>query len=157
MDWNASPFNDFQNFKQVKKWVFWPLVTLVSAKWRMLVRSLEYGRLNITHHLLSTRRLKYLVVNIIVRGWNDPRLLTLNGLRRRGLSLEAINDFRKRVGVSRTTKGYTRYELLEACARQDMDLKCPNYGCPRTTLRYYWQLGLQIRRGICRSSQFTKG
>jgi glutaminyl-tRNA synthetase len=85
----------------------------------------EYSRLNITHSVLSKRKLKYLVVNNLVRGWDDPRLLTLNGLRRRGVSPAAINDFCNRIGVSRTTTGYTKYDLLEACIRSDMDSSAP--------------------------------
>lgn len=85
----------------------------------------EYSRLNITYNVLSKRKLKYLVTSGLVRGWDDPRLLTLNGLRRRGYSPEAINDFCARIGVSRTTTGYTQFDLLEACCRYDMGVNAP--------------------------------
>jgi glutaminyl-tRNA synthetase len=61
----------------------------------------EYNRLNITHNVLSKRRLLALVMGKHMRGWNDPRMLTLNGLRRRGYTAEAINHFCDMVGVSR--------------------------------------------------------
>jgi glutaminyl-tRNA synthetase len=61
----------------------------------------EYSRLNITHNMLSKRKLNKLCVGGYVRGWDDPRLLTLAGLRRRGAPAEAINAFVRAVGVSR--------------------------------------------------------
>ena len=61
----------------------------------------EYSRLNITHNVLSKRKLNQLCTGGHVRGWTDPRLLTLAGLRRRGAPAEAINAFVKAVGVSR--------------------------------------------------------
>jgi len=61
----------------------------------------EYSRLNITHTVLSKRKLNKLCTGGFVRGWDDPRLLTLAGLRRRGAPPEAINAFVRAVGVSR--------------------------------------------------------
>ena len=61
----------------------------------------EYSRLNITHNVLSKRKLNKLCTGGYVRGWDDPRLLTLAGLRRRGAPAEAINNFVRAVGVSR--------------------------------------------------------
>jgi glutaminyl-tRNA synthetase len=61
----------------------------------------EYSRLNITHNVLSKRKLNKLCTGGFVRGWDDPRLLTLAGLRRRGAPAEAINNFVRAVGVSR--------------------------------------------------------
>ena len=61
----------------------------------------EYSRLNITHNVLSKRKLNKLCTGGYVRGWDDPRLLTLAGLRRRGAPPEAINAFVRAVGVSR--------------------------------------------------------
>jgi len=81
----------------------------------------EYGRLNLTHGVLSKRKLKYLVDSNAVRGWDDPRLLTLNGLRRRGYSADAINNFCERIGVARSTNGFVKMQLLETCARYDLD------------------------------------
>ncbi len=76
----------------------------------------EYSRLNITHNVLSKRRLRSLVMENHVKDWDDPRLLTINGLRRRGFTAAAINNFIKMVGVSRNANTIP-YEKLEMCAR----------------------------------------
>ncbi len=83
---------------------------------------IEYSRLNITHSLLSKRKLIQLVEDKYVSGWDDPRLITVNGLRRRGYTPEAINAFCERVGVTRTFN-MQDYSLLEECLRQDLDNK----------------------------------
>ena len=62
----------------------------------------EYSRLNITHNVLSKRRLRSLVMDGHVNGWDDPRLLTINGLRRRGFTGPIINHFIKMIGISRS-------------------------------------------------------
>ena len=75
----------------------------------------EYNRLNVTHNVLSKRRLLALVVGKHMRGWDDPRMMTLNGLRRRGFTAEAINHFCDLIGVSRadqTIKCVRAYALL---------------------------------------------
>lgn len=82
----------------------------------------EYGRLNITHSVLSKRKLHALVTRGVVRGWDDPRLLTLAGLRRRGFSAETINRFCEQIGVTRADGVLTSYEVLEGVARAELDL-----------------------------------
>jgi len=82
----------------------------------------EYGRLNITHTVLSKRRLNMLVTRKHVDGWDDPRLLTLAGLRRRGFSAETINKFCELVGVTRADGVLTNYEQLEVVARAELDV-----------------------------------
>jgi glutaminyl-tRNA synthetase len=67
--------------------------------WRPHVR--EFARLNITHVQLSKRKILKLVNTGKVRGWDDPRIPTINGLRRRGYTAEAINAFCRDIGVSR--------------------------------------------------------
>ena len=84
----------------------------------------EYSRLNITHTLMSKRKLKYLVTHGRVSGWDDPRLPTLDGLRRRGFSGRALNRFCEEVGVTRTAMT-ARLGLLEAVARKEMDAGAP--------------------------------
>lgn len=85
----------------------------------------EYGRLNITHHVLSKRRLNFLVTKKYVSGWDDPRLLTLAGLRRRGYSPQTINAFCDTVGVTRSDGVLTRLELLESHVRSELDTLAP--------------------------------
>ena len=80
----------------------------------------EFSRLNLSFNVLSKRRLLALVRDHHVRGWDDPRLLTINGLRRRGYTADAINDFCDRVGVSRNEQHISNY-LLEQCLRIDLD------------------------------------
>ncbi|KNC50403.1 glutaminyl-tRNA synthetase [Thecamonas trahens ATCC 50062] len=79
----------------------------------------EYSRLNITHVVVSKRKLRALVEDGFVDGWDDPRMPTLSGLRRRGYTPAAINKFVDLVGVTRT-ENLVRYELLEHCLREDL-------------------------------------
>jgi glutaminyl-tRNA synthetase len=83
-------------------------------------QQLEFDRLNITYTLLSKRKLLSLVQNKFVRGWDDPRMPTISGLRRRGYTPEAIRNFCKRVGVSKTN-GTTELGLLEYFLREDLN------------------------------------
>src|SRR3984885_336816 len=83
-------------------------------------QQIEFDRLNITYTLLSKRKLLALVQNKLVRGWDDPRMPTISGLRRRGYTPEAIRNFCKRVGVSKTN-GTTELGLLEYFLREDLN------------------------------------
>lgn len=80
----------------------------------------EYSRLNVAGNVMSKRKLKALVEEGHVRGWDDPRLLTINGLRRRGYTAEALRDFCRRVGVTRSANTISP-SLLELCAREDLN------------------------------------
>ncbi len=83
-------------------------------------QQIEFDRLNITYTLLSKRKLLALVQNKLVRGWDDPRMPTISGLRRRGYTPEAIRNFCRRVGVSKTN-GTTELGLLEYFLREDLN------------------------------------
>lgn len=86
----------------------------------------EYSRLNLTKIAMSKRKLTELVTKKIVRGWDDPRLPTINGLRRRGYTAEAINNFVDTVGVTRRgNENFLSIKLLEHCIRTDLDRKAP--------------------------------
>jgi glutaminyl-tRNA synthetase len=87
-------------------------------------QQIEFDRLNITYTLLSKRKLLALVQNKLVRGWDDPRMPTISGLRRRGYTPEAIRNFCKRVGVSKTN-GTTELGLLEYFLREDLNRRAP--------------------------------
>ncbi|RME99490.1 MAG: glutamine--tRNA ligase/YqeY domain fusion protein [Alphaproteobacteria bacterium] len=80
-------------------------------------RQIEFSRLNLSHTVLSKRRLIQLVDEGHVRGWDDPRMPTISGLRRRGYPPEAIRDFAARVGVTRQDN-LIEMALLEFCARE---------------------------------------
>jgi len=82
----------------------------------------EYSRLNISNAVLSKRKIEALVAEKAVHGWNDPRLLTLEGLRCRGYTPSMINDFCEHIGVSRKgNENITSIKLLEKFARTECD------------------------------------
>ncbi len=83
-------------------------------------RQIEFSRLNLTYTVLSKRKLLQLVEKGHVAGWDDPRMPTIAGLRRRGYTPEAIRDLCARVGVTKA-EGIVEYELLEYCLRQDLN------------------------------------
>jgi glutaminyl-tRNA synthetase len=83
---------------------------------------IEYSRLRVNYSVLSKRKLITLVEGGYVTGWDDPRMLTINGLRRRGYPPEAINDLCERVGISRT-HNVQDYSFLEECCRQYLETR----------------------------------
>ncbi|MCC6187644.1 MAG: glutamine--tRNA ligase/YqeY domain fusion protein [Anaerolineales bacterium] len=87
-------------------------------------RQIEFARLNLTYTVMSKRKLLRLVNDGHVRGWDDPRMPTLGGLRRRGYTPEAIREFIRRVGVSKSDS-MAEIELLEACLREDLNRRAP--------------------------------
>jgi len=80
----------------------------------------EFARLNINYLVMSKRRLLNLVKLGIVTGWDDPRMPTISGIRRRGYSPEAMKDFINRVGVAKV-EGMVDYSLMEFCVREDLN------------------------------------
>jgi len=87
-------------------------------------QQIEFARLNLTYTVLSKRYLLELVTEGRVRGWDDPRMPTISGLRRRGYTPEAIRNFCKLVGVSKT-ESTVDVQLLEHCVREDLNKRCP--------------------------------
>ena len=87
-------------------------------------QQIEFDRLNLTYTLLSKRKLLQLVQNGHVRGWDDPRMPTLSGIRRRGYTPEAIRNFCKAIGVSKTN-GSIELGLLEHHVREDLNRRSP--------------------------------
>ena len=83
-------------------------------------QQIEFDRLNLTHTLLSKRKLLQLVREGRVRGWDDPRMPTLSGIRRRGYTPEAIRNFTASIGVSKTT-GSIELAMLEHFVREDLN------------------------------------
>ncbi len=83
-------------------------------------QQIEFDRLNITHTVLSKRKLIQFVHENVVNGWDDPRMPTLSGMRRRGFTAEAIRTFVAAAGVSRTN-GSTDIEMLEHFQRDDLN------------------------------------
>lgn len=83
-------------------------------------QQIEFARLNLTYTVLSKRKLIDLVKKGYVRGWDDPRMPTISGLRRRGYTPEAIRDFCNRIGVAKANSTVD-FGLLEACVREDLN------------------------------------
>jgi len=87
-------------------------------------QQIEFARLNLTHTVMSKRKLLRLVNEGLVRGWDDPRMPTLAGMRRRGFTPEAIRNFADRIGVAKNNS-VVDYGLLEHCLREDLNLHAP--------------------------------
>ena len=87
---------------------------------------IEFARLNLTYTLLSKRKLLKLVEENYVSGWDDPRMPTISGLRRRGYPPEAIKDFAARIGIGKT-EGVVDVALLEYFVRQRLNLTAPRF------------------------------
>ncbi|HJD23979.1 MAG TPA: glutamine--tRNA ligase/YqeY domain fusion protein [Firmicutes bacterium] len=83
-------------------------------------RQIEFARLNLTHTVMSKRKLRRLVEEGVVDGWDDPRMPTLSGLRRRGYTPASIRDFIDRVGVAKSNN-MVEIALLEHCLREDLN------------------------------------
>jgi len=107
---------EFENHRPLYEWVVDNIGFEKKPKQR------EFARLNVTYTVMSKRYLRKLVEEKLVDGWDDPRMPTICGLRRRGYTPASIFDFVKRAGVA---KAYSivDYELLEHCIREELNLK----------------------------------
>jgi len=84
----------------------------------------EFSRLNLEYTVMSKRKLQKLVENKLVSGWNDPRMPTLSGLRRRGYTPASIRDFAQRIGISKVNS-VIDVGILEASIRDDLNVVAP--------------------------------
>jgi glutaminyl-tRNA synthetase len=91
-------------------------------------RQTEFARLNLTYTVMSKRKLLALVESRLVAGWDDPRMPTLAGFRRRGFTPEAIRDFCDRIGVAKANSTVD-VTLLEHCQREDLNPQVPRVMC----------------------------
>ena len=108
---------EFEDHRPLYDWVlrevgFWPNPP----------RQIEFARLNLTNTVMSKRYLKALVDDGVVTGWDDPRMPTIAGLRRRGYTPESIRDFCDRVGIAKANS-MVDISLLEHCVREDLQNK----------------------------------
>ena len=87
-------------------------------------QQIEFARLNLTHTVMSKRKLLRLVQDDHVSGWDDPRMPTISGLRRRGYTPESIREFCDRIGVARKDS-IVDIKLLEYCIREDLNKHAP--------------------------------
>ncbi len=86
-------------------------------------RQIEFSRMEITNVVTSKRKLRALVENGVVEGWDDPRMPTLAGLRKRGFTPQAIKNFISSTGVSKSRGSTIDYQYLEYCIREDLKLE----------------------------------
>lgn len=114
---------EFENRREL---YYWPLEALDLYKpyvW-------EYSRLNITYNILSKRKLLILIKEGLVDGWDDPRLMTIKGIRRRGYPPEAINDFCDSISVTRRGNDlFIDYSFFEHKIRDYLKKVCPKAFC----------------------------
>ncbi len=80
----------------------------------------EFARLNMTYLVMSKRKLLQLVNEKLVLGWDDPRMPTISGIRRRGYTPQAVRNFAHRIGVAKS-ESLISYDILESCVRDDLD------------------------------------
>lgn len=108
---------EFEDHRPLYDWVLQEV-----GWWPTPPQQIEFARLNITNTVMSKRYLKALVDDRVVDGWDDPRMPTIAGLRRRGYTPEAIRDFCERIGVAKANST-VEVSLLEHCIREDLKTK----------------------------------
>ena len=108
---------EFENNRELYDWVLERLDVFHPQQ-------IEFARLNLSHTVLSKRKLIRLVEDGHVSGWDDPRMPTISGLRRRGYSPEAIRNFCDRIGVAKADS-MVDMALLEYCVREDLNKRAP--------------------------------
>lgn len=108
---------EFEDHRPLYDWV---LETL--GRWEAPPQQIEFARLNLTNTVMSKRYLKAMVDEGTVDGWDDPRMPTIAGIRRRGYTPEAVRDFCERIGVSKANSTVD-VGLLEHCVREDLKQK----------------------------------
>lgn len=109
---------EFQDNRRLYDWV------LENISIECHPQQIEFSRLNLEYTVMSKRRLNELVVEEHVEGWNDPRMPTIAGLRRRGYTPASIREFAKRIGVTKMDN-QVEMSTLEACIRDDLNENAP--------------------------------
>ena len=108
---------EFEDHRPLYDWVLREI-----GWWETPPQQIEFARLNLTNTVMSKRYLKALVDNGDVEGWDDPRMPTIAGLRRRGYTPESVRDFCERIGVAKANST-VEMSLLEHCVREDLKNK----------------------------------
>lgn len=109
---------EFQDNRRLYDWV------LENITIETVPHQYEFSRLNLEYTVMSKRKLNTLVTDGHVNGWNDPRMLTIAGLRRRGYTAASIVEFCKRIGVTKM-ENMVEMPMLEACIRDDLNANAP--------------------------------
>ena len=108
---------EFEDHRPLYNWVLENV-----GWWPMPPQQIEFARLNLTNTVMSKRYLKAMVDDGTVEGWDDPRMSTIAGIRRRGYTPEAVRDFCERIGVAKSNSTVD-YAVLEHCVREDLKTK----------------------------------
>jgi glutaminyl-tRNA synthetase len=119
---------EFENNRPLYDWIVEKLITGSRP------RQIEFARLNLSYTVLSKRRLIELVKKEYVQGWDDPRMPTVTGMRRRGYTPEAIRKFCAQIGVAKNDN-LIDVALLEHCVREDLNEHAPRALCVLRPLR----------------------
>lgn len=109
---------EFQDNRRLYDWVLDNITIPVHP------RQYEFSRLNLEYAIMSKRKLNLLVSEKVVEGWDDPRMLTVSGLRRRGYSAESVREFCRRIGVTKQDN-IVEMAALESCIRDDLNENAP--------------------------------
>jgi glutaminyl-tRNA synthetase len=109
---------EFQDNRRLYDWV------LENISIECKPQQIEFSRLNLEYTLMSKRKLNELVENNLVEGWDDPRMPTIAGLRRRGYTPASIREFSSRIGVTKQ-QNTVEMGMLEACIREDLNDNAP--------------------------------
>lgn len=140
-DWNIYPMYDFAHcisdaiegvthslctleFQDNRRIYNWLLENLDEFNKPYRPHQYEFSRLNLEYTMMSKRKLQQLVEGNLVSGWNDPRMPTISGLRRRGYTAQSIRDFAERIGISKVDS-MTDMSILESSIRDDLNIKAP--------------------------------
>ncbi|AUX72091.1 glutamine--tRNA ligase [Erwinia pyrifoliae] len=109
---------EFQDNRRLYDWVLDNITIPVHP------RQYEFSRLNLEYAIMSKRKLNLLVSEKVVEGWDDPRMLTVSGLRRRGYTAESVREFCRRIGVTKQDN-IVEMAALESCIRDDLNENAP--------------------------------
>jgi len=109
---------EFEDHRPLYEWV------LEAGQHENRPKQIEFARLNLNYTVMSKRKLRELVEQGCVEGWDDPRMPTISGLRRRGYTPESIRDFCDRIGVAKSNS-VVDFALLEHCIREDLNARAP--------------------------------
>lgn len=110
---------EFEDHRPLYDW------TIKECETESVPKQIEFARLNMTNIVMSKRKLKLLVDEKVVDGWDDPRMPTISGLRRRGYTPEAIRNFCSAIGVAKANS-LVDSQMLEYFLREDLQLKAPS-------------------------------
>lgn len=115
---------EFKPHRELYNWFINQVYTYSKATYPLLPKQREFARLNLSYTIMSKRKLLKLVEDGIVRGWDDPRMPTISGLRRRGYTPNSLKKFVETVGVAKRDN-IIDVSLLEFCIREDLNKVAP--------------------------------